>query len=193
MSDRFTAAVAAIDQANAADPMRVTVDGVEQAKELAHADRVEHWVRTLDPDADEFQLLAARAHHLRRWVVPRSDYPEGRVGYLRWRTDHKQRQAAEVGELLAAHGYRPDEIERVATIVAKRHLATDPAVQTHEDALCLAFLELQFDQLTEQLGDAHMVEVVRKTVAKMSPAGVAAAGTIPMSEHGAAVLKAATA
>lgn len=192
MSDRFAEAVAAIDAENAADPVRVTVDGVEQAKELAHADRVERWVKRLDPDAGELQLLAARAHHLRRWVVPRSDYPEGRVGYLRWRTDHKLRQAAEVGELLAANGYDPDEIERVASIVAKRNLATDPTVQTHEDALCLAFLELQFDELADQLGDAHMIEVVRKTVAKMSPAGVAAAGSIPMSDHGAAILRAAT-
>ena len=191
MSERFDAAVAAIDAANAADPVRITVDGAEQAKELAHADLVERWVRVLDPEASELQLLAARAHHLRRWVVPRSDYPEGRAGYLRWRTDHKKRQAAEVGEILAASGYDADEIERVGTIVAKRHLATDAAVQTHEDALCLAFLQLQFDELAEQLGDDHMIEVVRKTIAKMSPAGLAAAGSIAMSEHGAEILQAA--
>ena len=191
MTGRFDEAVAAIDAANAADPVRVTVDGVEQAKELVHADRVEHWVRVLDPDASDLQLLAARAHHLRRWVVPRSDYPEGRNGYLRWRTEQKKRQAAEVGDILLASGYGADDIVRVATIVSKRHLATDPVVQTHEDALCLAFLQLQFDSLNEQLGDDHMIEVVRKTVAKMSPAGVAAAGTITLSEHGAEILRAA--
>ncbi|WP_421119428.1 DUF4202 domain-containing protein [Aquihabitans daechungensis] len=192
MSERFDAAVAAIDAANAEDPVRITVDGVEQAKELAHADRVEHWVRTLDPDADELQLLAARAHHLRRWVVPRRQYPEGRAGYLRWRTEQKKRQSAEVGDILLASGYGADEIVRVGSIVAKRHLATDPVVQTHEDALCLAFLQLQFDSLTDKLGDDHMVEVVRKTVAKMSPAGVAAAASITMSEHGAEILRKAT-
>jgi hypothetical protein len=146
----------------------------------------------LDPDADELQLLAARAHHLRRWVVPRSDYPEGRAGYLRWRTDQKKRQSAEVGDILLANGYDADEIVRVGSIVAKRHLATDPVVQTHEDALCLAFLQLQFDALADQLGDDHMIEVVRKTVAKMTPAGVAAAGSIAMSEHGAEILRKAT-
>jgi hypothetical protein len=192
VSDRFRAAVAAIDAANAADPVRITVDGAERPKELVHADLVEHWVRTLDPDADELQLLAARAHHLRRWVVPRSDYPEGRAGYLRWRTDQRRRQAAEVGDILLASGYDADEIVRVGSIVSKRHLATDPVVQTHEDALCLAFLQLQFDGLTDQLGDDHMVEVVRKTLAKMSPAGVAAAGTIELSERGAEIIRAAT-
>jgi hypothetical protein len=194
VSARFDAAVAAIDEANADDPVRlVVVDGGERAKELVHADLVEHWVRTLDPDATELQLLAARAHHLRRWVVPRSDYPEGRSGYLRWRTDHKKRQAAEVAEILRSAGYEDDEVEQVAGIVAKRHLATDPVVQTHEDALCLAFLQLQFDELTDQLGDDHMVEVVRKTLAKMSPAGIAAAGSLTLSDRGVRIVQAASA
>lgn len=188
-SARFQAASEAIDAANAADPVRIVVDGVERPKELVHADAVERWIRHLDTDADEFQLLAARAHHLRRWVVPRSDYPEGRAGYLRWRTDHKARQAAEVAEILAAHGYDESEIARVETIVAKRGIKTDPQVQTHEDALCLAFIELQFDDLTHQLGHDHMVEVVRKTAAKMSPAGLAAVGGIALSELGAGVLQ----
>ena len=193
MSGRFEAAVAAIDAANAADPVRVAVDGVERPKELVHADRVEHWVRTLDPDASDLQILAARAHHLRRWVVPRTDYPAGRAGYLRWRTDQRKRQAAEVGDILLASGYDADEIVRVGAIVSKRHLATDPVVQTHEDALCLAFIQLQFDELTDQLGDDHMVDVVRKTLAKMSPAGIEAAGTLALSDRGSQILAAATA
>lgn len=188
VSERYAPAAAAIDAANAEDPNRIVHDGVERPKELVHADVVERWVRTLDPDATELQLLAARAHHLRRWVVPRSDYPEGRAGYLRWRTDHKKRQAAEAAELLAAHGYDDDEIARVAAIVEKRGLGTDPAVQTHEDALCLAFLELQFDPVAEQLGDDKTVDVLRKTIRKMSPAGVAAAGSLPLSATGAELL-----
>ena len=37
----------------------------------------------------ETLLLAARAHHLRRWELPRDSYPVGRAGYLRWRRDQK--------------------------------------------------------------------------------------------------------
>ena len=66
--DRFARAVAAIDDANADDPNTITVDGVERPKELAHAEMMTDWVRRLDPDASNAQLLAARAHHLRRWV-----------------------------------------------------------------------------------------------------------------------------
>src|SRR5512144_2528909 len=101
MTSRLDAAVAAIDQANSADPNVLVLDGVARPKEQAHAEMMTAWVLRLDPDADEAQLLAARAHHLRRWTLPRSDYPEGRSGYLRWRTALKAQHAQEVGQILA--------------------------------------------------------------------------------------------
>src|SRR3546814_10021826 len=58
------------------------------------------WVQRLDPTADEAQLLAARASHLRRWSIARTSYPEGRAGYLRWRSDLRKQHAAEVTEIL---------------------------------------------------------------------------------------------
>lgn len=188
MTDRFERAIAAIDAANADDPVRIEVDGRLRPKELVHAEAVTRWLAAVDPDADELQRLAARAHHLRRWVVPRSDYPDGRAGYLRWRTDHKKRQAAEVATILEHEGYEAGDVERVATIVAKRGLGRDAAVQAHEDALCLAFLELQLDPVADQLGHDRAVEVLRKTVAKMSPRGVALAGTVDLSPEGAALV-----
>jgi hypothetical protein len=93
-----------------------------------------------------------------------------------------------VGEILAAVGYERPLIERVQAIVAKQGLGRDPDVQTHEDALCLVFLEQQFDQVAEQLGDEHTVQVVRRTARKMSAAGLAVAGTIDFSERGARIL-----
>lgn len=186
-------AIAAIDRANAEDPVQVTVDGVARPKEVVHAERMTGWLEVLAPDASAAQRLAARAHHLRRWVSPRSDYPEGRSGYLRWRTDHKKRQSAETAELLRGVGIDDATIERVATIVAKQHLATDPDVQTHEDALCLVFLELQFDDVADRLGDDHTVEVLRKTAKKMSADGLAATVHIEFSDHGRRLLERALA
>ena len=54
---------------------------------------------------------------------------------------------------------------------ARSTSGTDPAVQTHEDALCLTFLQTQFAELADKLGDDRTVEVVRKTLAKMSDQG----------------------
>ncbi len=114
MQTRFERAIAAIDAANADDPNTVVVRGERRPKEQAHAELMVEWVRRLDPEASEAQLLAARAHHLRRWTLPRQDYPEGRAGYLRWRKALHERHAADVAGILSEVGY--DD----ATIAAKR-------------------------------------------------------------------------
>lgn len=170
-SDRFERAVAAIDAANADDPSRLVVRGEDRPKELAHAELVTGWVRRLRPDASEALLLAARAHHVRRWEIPRDSYPDGRSGYLRWRRALHDLHARIAGAILEDAGYDPPSVERVQTIVRKRDLARDPDVQALEDALCLVFLETQFDALADRLDDDKMDDVVRKTLVKMSDDG----------------------
>ena len=174
MSEQFDRAIAAIDEANADDPETIVVGGVTRPKEQAHAELMTQWVRTLDPAATDEQLLAARAHHLQRWAVPRSTYPEGRAGYLRWRRDRQRRHADDVAAILRDAGYDEASIGRVGSIIRKEHLATDAAVQTHEDALCLVFFATQALDLAAELGADKTVDVVTKTLRKMSPAGVAA-------------------
>ncbi|MGV3760471.1 MAG: DUF4202 domain-containing protein [Actinomycetota bacterium] len=188
-SDRLQAALAAIDAANADDPHTITVRGELRPKEQAHAELMTDWVRTLDPQADEAQLLAARAHHLRRWSLPRSSHPDGRAGYLRWRTALRRQHSTEVAEILARVGYEPAAIERVQAIVEKRGLGTDPAVQVHEDALCLVFLETQLAETVDRLGEDKVVDVIRKTAAKMSPDGLARVAELPLRPQDRALLQ----
>ena len=166
---RFDRAIAAIDAANAESPTGVEGD---------HAVRVTEWVRTLRPDASEELLLAARAHHIRRWTSPRSSYPDGRSGYLRWRRDLHEIHAREVGAILHDVGYGPETIARVQDLVRKKGLASDPEVQTLEDALCLVFIQTQYDELAGRLDDEKMQSVVAKTLAKMSDEGRAAAAKV---------------
>lgn len=185
---RFERAVAAIDAANADDPNTLEVGGALRPKELAHAALMTAWVQRLDPTATEAQLLAARAHHLRRWSIPRATYPDGRAGYLRWRTALRKQHAAEVTALLAGVGYDEATVARVQAIVNKEGLGRDPAVQTHEDALCLTFLETQLGPTADRLGEPKAVEVLRKTAAKMSAAALQQAAALPLAERERALL-----
>ncbi|HKY69129.1 MAG TPA: DUF4202 domain-containing protein [Acidimicrobiales bacterium] len=191
--DRLARALAAIDAANADDPRTIVVDGVERPKEQAHAEMMTRWVRTLAPGCSDEQLLAARAHHLRRWSIPRDDYPPGRAGYLRWRTALRRQHAGDVAAILRDAGYDDASIGRVQDIVRKVGLGRDPEVQVHEDALCLVFLETQYDELAGRLDDDKMIDILRKTAGKMSPEGLAAAGSLPLSSSGAALLERALA
>ena len=182
--DRFAAAIGAIDEANADDPETLVVEGVVRSKEQAHAEAMTQWVIELDPHPSEAQLLAARAHHLRRWAYGRDNEPAGRVGYLRWRAEAKRRHAAAVGEILANVGYDADTVTQVQALVGKTGLGRgdlpdvdgrpDP-FQTHEDALCLVFLTTQFDALAHRLGEEKTVDVLVRTLTKMGERGRAAA------------------
>ena len=182
MSDpqRLNRSLAAIDAANADDPNRLLVRGESRPKELAHAELASEWVEVLCPDASDALRLAARAHHLRRWAIPRSEYPDGRAGYHRWRVALQAHHAREVARILEAEGWDPDTVARVRAIVRKKNLGRDAEVQVLEDALCLVFLETQFHDLAARLDDEKLIDVTRKTLRKMSPVGVERALALPL-------------
>ena len=190
---RLGAALAAIDAANADDPDTIVVNGEVRPKEQAHAEMMTEWVRRLEPEPTDAQLLAARAHHLRRWTIPRDSYPAGRAGYLRWRTALKKQHATEVGEILEREGYEPDVIERVQQIIRKEGLGHDDAVQTHEDALCLVFLQTQLLDLAADQGEDKTIEIVRKTTAKMSERGIGVALALDLAPEARALVEQAMA
>ena len=174
--------LAVIDDRNAADPRSLTIGGVTGPRELVAGRRACEWLLRLDPGAGPVQLVAARGHHLERWTFPRDAFPEGRGGYLRWRTEAKKAHAAEVGRIMRAEGASEEEADAAGRIIRKEGLGQDGAAQAHEDALCLVFLESQFDATTELVGDEKMVTVLARTLRKMSPEAIGLARTVPMSD-----------
>lgn len=180
--------LAAIDAVNGGDPRLLR----GRPKALVEGELVTEWVRRLRPDASDALVLAARAHHLRRWELARTDYPEGRAGYLRWRRDQKQRHAAAVAEVLEGRGVAPAVVERVQQLVRKEGLGTDPEAQTLEDAICLVFLETQLTELADDLADDDKtVEILRRTLPKMSAEAKAAATGLDLDQRAADLLRAA--
>ncbi len=178
-AQRFAAAVAAIDAANSADPGAVEVRGAgPRPLALVHGELAAEWVGVLSPDAGELVSLAARAHHLRRWELPRTQYAAGRTGYLQWKRDQRKRHAGDVGALLAGVGYEPDDIVQVQAMVLRQ----GPGGQLVEDAACLVFIETQLAAVATQLDRDHLLDVIRKTANKMSPAALAAVSSMPLGE-----------
>jgi hypothetical protein len=163
---RLAEAIEAIDARNALDPNLIEHEGTTAPRELVLARRATHWLDQLVDDPSPEQRVAVRAHHLERWLFPRADYPEGRAGYLRWRRDQQQRHAAAVREVLLALGWPAAHIDEVERLVRKR--GSDAQAQAHEDALCLAFLEVQLEEVAGRLAPETALGVLRKTAAKMS-------------------------
>ncbi len=166
--ERFERAIAEIDRANADDPHQIEVRGELRPKELAHADLAGEWIERLVERPSEALRLATRAHHLRRWSLPRSDFPQGRSGYLVWRQALKQQHADEAARILEACGYDTTTIHSVTRIILRKNLAGSADAQALEDALCLVFFETQLVELAGKLDAEKMRDVAIKTLCKMS-------------------------
>jgi hypothetical protein len=179
-ADRFQRAIRSIDEANGEDPNSEVEDGVTHPKELLYGMRMQRWVEALDPHAPDALRLAARSQHIRRWEIPRSDYPMDRTGYLRWRT-----------ALYAFHAERASELLRAAGLLQKRNLRTDADVQTLEDAAALVFLDHHLEDFLKRddIEEEKAVEIIRKTWNKMTERGREAAAALELSPESTALLK----
>lgn len=169
-----------IDAAHAADPERLEGD---LPAELVYADRVEAWVKRLDPSAPEVLKLAARCQHLERWSVPRGDFPKDRPGYLKWRSTLYQKQAGRAFDLLVQAGVPDDEAESARKWVSKTGLKTDPGTQLLEDAAVLVFLEHEIADFASRHPDytrEKYLGILGKTWRKISPAAREAAAGLPL-------------
>ncbi|MEM7221810.1 MAG: DUF4202 family protein [Pseudomonadota bacterium] len=175
-SERIRRAIAAFDDVNRLDPNKVPGDQGPSPKELVYGWRMTAWLEKLYPEASEALRLAARCQHIERWRIPRGDYPDGRAGYLKWRSDLKAFHAERGGAILRAlGGFDSETVARVEALVRKERLKLDPEAQALEDVACLVFLEDHFAAFAEQHERAKIVSILRKTWRKMSPRGRAAA------------------
>lgn len=172
------------DAYNQQSPEKISYEGVEYPVEYFYALKLHEWVKKLEPEASEALLLASRSQHIGRWEIARSGYPDGRVGYLKWRSDLSKFHASKAAEIMASVGYDDAMAGRVTNIIQKKRLKNDPEVQTIENALCLVFLQFQYDDLISRHSDEKMIDILRKTWAKMSDPGREAALSLSYSEKG---------
>ncbi|ACT91428.1 DUF4202 domain-containing protein [Dyadobacter fermentans] len=181
---RLDQAFEQFDDYNRRSPGQIVWDGVTYPVEYFYALKLHEWVVKLNPNASESLLLASRCQHIGRWEIARNSYPDGRVGYLKWRSDLSKYHAGIAAEILAGVGYDDDTISRVKQIVLKQRLKTDEDVQTMENALCLLFLQYQYDDLIAKMTEEKMIDILRKTWAKMTDPGHEAALSLAYSEQG---------
>ena len=180
--ERFDKAMAQIDEANRQDQVMEEVNGQDYPKELMYGQRMTIWLQRMAPEASEVLKLAVRCQHIQRWKILRQDYPEGRTGYKRWRTDLAKFHAETAAAILYDVGYDDETIERVQSLVRKEQFKVDPEAQTLEDVACLVFLDHYFAAFSKKYDEEKLVGIVRKTWKKMSDKGRTAALAIALPE-----------
>jgi len=185
--NRYQAAIAAFDQANAQDPNKEMADGKEYPKELLYAQRMSEMQERYVPEASEAVKLAVRAQHIQRWKTPRSDYPMDRTGYLLWRTGLYTFHAETAGRIMQQVGYDDATIARVKAILSKKGLKVNPETQLMEDVADLVFLEhymAGFAAQHPEYDEEKWIKIIHKTWQKMSARAheFALAGKIKLPE-----------
>jgi len=171
--NKLDAAFQLFDAYNKQDPRNFEWDGTTYPQEYFFAIKLYDWVLKLDPAASEELLLASRSQHIGRWEIPRESYPEGREPYLKWRKDLALHHATITSGLMTQAGYDAAEIERVSQIILKKRIKVDADVQTMENALCLVFLQYQYEDFRRKYGNEpdKMINILRKSLLKMDSHG----------------------
>ncbi|SDF51927.1 protein of unknown function [Mucilaginibacter pineti] len=173
------------DAYNQADPNSISWEGVVYPQEYFLALKLYDWVLKLDPEASEELLLASRSQHIGRWEIPRNSYPEGREPYLQWRKDLALHHAEKASAILAELGYTDAQIARVKQIILKQKIKVDAEVQTMENALCLVFLQFQYEDFLQKHSAEKVINILRKSLLKMDAHGHGFALQLSYSTSGA--------
>ncbi|MEC8426804.1 MAG: DUF4202 domain-containing protein [Pseudomonadota bacterium] len=178
----ITAIFSAIDAINAEDPNLETSNGEQIAKELLYSQRMTQWQQKFSPEATSELQIACRAQHIKRWAIPRSDYPMDRQGYKRWRTDLGRMHGDLTAELMQQNGFDDEAQQRVKDLLLKKQLKRDAEVQALEDIICLVFLEFYLEPFAEKHSEEKLISIIQKTWNKMSEDGHAAALKLPFND-----------
>ena len=193
VSPRFEQAIKRIDAANAEDPNTEAIDGESHPKCLVYGRRMSACLTAFAPDAEEVVQIAARAQHIRRWAIPRDNYPRDRAGYHAWRSTLYRFHADETAAIMQEVGYDDASIESVRDLLRKKRLKADANMQLLEDVICLVFLEHYFDEFLDEHRDEEdkIIRILQRTWAKMSDAGHDAAMALPLSDDAKRLVSAA--
>ena len=165
MSTKRDEVFARIDAANAADPH---LEAGEPA-ELLYGQRMTAEQLALYPDASEPLQIACRGQHVERWKLPRHDFPDGRAGYLAWRSEQGRRHAARVAAIMRDAGYGEDDIQHAEKMLMKQGIKRDGDVQALEDIACFTFIRWYMGPFSQTRDADEMQRIVEKTARKMSP------------------------
>ncbi|REL25771.1 DUF4202 domain-containing protein [Thalassotalea euphylliae] len=189
MSSTLEQVIDAIDAINQQDPNVENVDGKEQPKELVYGQRMSQCLHAFWPNSSEHLQIAVRAQHVKRWAIARSEYPEGKAGYLTWRKSLGQLHAETASELMRLNGYNQADAERTASIIRKEKLKSNPESQILEDVACLVFLSYYFAPFAAKHSDEKIISILQKTWRKMSETAQQIALKAELPEHLAVLVK----
>lgn len=193
MTTQLNAVLSAIDSINKTDPNITIMNGSSLPKELVYGQYMSECLNQYWPNSSENLQIAVRAQHVKRWHLKRTEFAEGKQGYLTWRKELGKFHAQTAKNIMLENQYSEEDAEKTACIIRKEKLKSNTESQTLEDVACLVFLQYYFDEFaakyTEKNNEAKIIRIVQLTWRKMSDKGHEIALSLTLPDHLADLVK----
>lgn len=192
MEHKIREALKRFDDYNRNDPNTFTWQDGTHAQELFLADKLYDWIYKLAPNPSIALQLASKSQHIGRWEISRSSFPMDKNGYLNWRKQLAIHHANLTRTILKDVGFPESTIDQVEQIILKKKIKGNPDVQTMENALCLVFLEFQYEDFYPKY-EEKIINILKRSLLKMDHTGHQFALRLPYTKKGLSFIKMALA
>ena len=113
-----------------------------------------------------------------------------------WRKACREHHGELVNRIMADHGYGGEDIAHVVKLIKKEQLKKDRESQALENVVDVVFIDHYFDEFiakSPSYSDEKIIDILGKTLRKMSPKGHQAALALDLPERTRALVMAAVA
>ena len=140
--------------------------------QLTHFKRTVHWVKELNPEADEALLISAIAHDIERSVRKEEVLKKIKeIGLTSsdFLKNHQERGAEIIANFLEEQGAENELIDKVKRLVSKHEVGGDEEQNLLKDADSLSFLEnnLSYFLSPEKITATGGIEKVKEKISWM--------------------------
>lgn len=147
--------------------LNIDNENSEDKNEVIYSKRMLETLLDFDPLAEDDLKIACYGQHIKRFAYPRTDYPEGRAGYLKWRKELYTIHANLVESCILKADGSEQFAESVKNIMVNKVTGKGKS-QTFEDVACLVFLKYYFSDFVVKHEESKLITIIQKTWNKMS-------------------------
>ncbi|HEY4784715.1 MAG TPA: DUF4202 domain-containing protein [Bacteroidales bacterium] len=178
-----------LEKVHGMDNIREIYNGKEYPSELLYSQRMLQMLEKVNPASLHILKLAAQCQHLKRWNIPRAEYPYNRRGYHEWRRVVMEYQLKETKEILSNVGLSNDDILLVLDALRNQGDKSDPNAQIIVDTACLVFIKWYMEPFAAKHQSEKVTDILKKTMRKMSENGIQLISTLGLPTTSAQMLE----
>jgi hypothetical protein len=185
----YKKATAEIEKIHASDVTMEMENEKSYPAEVLYCKRILNILDLVDTQGSYAMKLAVQCQHLQRWGVPRSEFTYDRRGYHQWRRKVMEHQLQLTQTVLSRAGVDEADIHWIMKTIEKQGDKSNPEAQIITDTACLVFLKWYMEPFAVKHEHEKVIDIIKKTLRKMSEAGVKLVSKLDLPESSLKVLE----